>query len=230
MNLRKIVIAIDGYSACGKSSTAKEVAAILGYRYIDSGAMYRAVTFYFLEHHVSLTNPKEITKALEQIHITFKVNQKNGTDTFLNGLNVEKEIRKMRVSEMVSQVSTIKDVRTAMVDQQRRMGKERAIIMDGRDIGTVVFPTAELKLFMQADMNVRAFRRQKELLERGQLVDLDDVVENIRQRDEIDTTRAESPLRKADDAVEVDTTYVSFDEQVDEVVRLALAKIVIPGN
>lgn len=230
MNLRKIVIAIDGYSACGKSSTAKEVAAILGYRYIDSGAMYRAVTFYFQEHHVSLTNPKEITKALEQIHITFKVNHKNGTDTFLNGLNVEKEIRKMRVSEMVSQVSTIKDVRTAMVDQQRRMGRERGIIMDGRDIGTVVFPTAELKLFMQADMNVRAFRRQKELLERGQLVDLDDVVENIRQRDEIDTTRAESPLRKADDAVEVDTTYVSFDEQVDEVVRLALAKIVIPAN
>jgi cytidylate kinase len=192
--------------------------------------MYRAVTYYFQEHHISLTNPKEITKALEQIHITFKVNQKNGTDTFLNGLNVEKEIRKMRVSEMVSQVSTIKDVRTAMVDQQRRMGKERAIIMDGRDIGTVVFPSAELKLFMQADMNVRAFRRQKELLERGQLVDLDDVVENIRQRDEIDTTRAESPLRKADDAIEVDTTYVSFDEQVDEVVRLALAKIVIPGN
>lgn len=230
MNLRKIVIAIDGYSACGKSSTAKEVAAILGYRYIDSGAMYRAVTFYFQEHHIALTNPREVAKALEQIHISFKVNPKNGTDTFLNGLNVEKEIRKMRVSEMVSQVSTLKDVRTAMVDQQRRMGRERGIIMDGRDIGTVVFPTAELKLFMQADMNVRAFRRQKELLERGQLVDLDDVIENIRQRDEIDTTRAESPLRKADDAVEVDTTYVSFDEQVDEVVRLALAKIVIPAN
>ncbi|SKC89358.1 cytidylate kinase [Ohtaekwangia koreensis] len=227
MNLRKIVIAIDGYSACGKSSTAKEVASILGYRYIDSGAMYRAVTFYFMDHHVALTNPKEVARALEQIHISFKVNPKNGTDTFLNGLNVEKEIRKMRVSEMVSQVSTIKHVRTAMVDQQRRMGKERGIVMDGRDIGTVVFPTAELKLFMKADMQVRAFRRQKELLERGQLVDLDDVVENIRQRDEIDTTRAESPLRKADDAVEVDTTHIAFDEQVDEVIRMALARIVV---
>jgi cytidylate kinase len=227
MNLRKIVIAIDGYSACGKSSTAKEVASILGYRYIDSGAMYRAVTFYFMDHHVALTNPKEVARALEQIHISFKINPKNGTDTFLNGLNVEKEIRKMRVSEMVSQVSTIKHVRTAMVDQQRRMGKERGIVMDGRDIGTVVFPTAELKLFMKADMQVRAFRRQKELLERGQLVDLDDVVENIRQRDEIDTTRAESPLRKADDAVEVDTTHIAFDEQVDEVIRMALARIVV---
>jgi CMP/dCMP kinase len=227
MNLRKIVIAIDGYSACGKSSTAKEVASILGYRYIDSGAMYRAVTFYFMDHHVALTNPKEVARALEQIHISFKINTKNGTDTYLNGLNVEKEIRKMRVSEMVSQVSTIKHVRTAMVDQQRRMGKERGIVMDGRDIGTVVFPTAELKLFMKADMQVRAFRRQKELLERGQLVDLDDVVENIRQRDEIDTTRAESPLRKADDAVEVDTTHIAFDEQVDEVIRMALARIVV---
>jgi cytidylate kinase len=226
MNLRKIVIAIDGYSACGKSSTAKEVASILGYRYIDSGAMYRAVTLYFLEHHISLTNPKEITRALEQIHISFKINHKNGTDTFLNGLNVEKEIRKMRISENVSQVSTIKDVRTAMVEQQRRMGKERGIVMDGRDIGTVVFPSAELKLFMVADMQVRAYRRQQELLERDQMVDLDDVIENIRQRDRIDTTRAESPLRQAEDAIVIDTTHIAFDEQVDEVIRLALSKMV----
>ncbi len=226
MNLRKIVIAIDGYSACGKSSTAKEVASILGYRYIDSGAMYRAVTLYFLEHHISLTNPKEITKALEQIHISFKINPKNGTDTFLNGLNVEKEIRKMRISENVSQVSTIKDVRTAMVEQQRRMGKERGIVMDGRDIGTVVFPSAELKLFMVADMQVRGYRRQQELLERDQMVDLDDVIENIRQRDRIDTTRAESPLRQAEDAIVIDTTHIAFDEQVDEVIRLALSKMV----
>ncbi|HEY9008679.1 (d)CMP kinase [Ohtaekwangia sp.] len=224
--MRKIVIAIDGYSACGKSSTAKEVASILGYRYIDSGAMYRAVTLYFLEHHISLTNPKEITKALEQIHISFKINPKNGTDTFLNGLNVEKEIRKMRISENVSQVSTIKDVRTAMVEQQRRMGKERGIVMDGRDIGTVVFPSAELKLFMVADMQVRGYRRQQELLERDQMVDLDDVIENIRQRDRIDTTRAESPLRQAEDAIVIDTTHIAFDEQVDEVIRLALSKMV----
>jgi cytidylate kinase len=227
MNLRKIIIAIDGYSACGKSSTAKEVAAVLGYKYIDTGAMYRAVTYYFLEHHVSLTNPKEIVKALEQIHITFKVSAKGHSETYLNGLNVEKSIRKMRVSECVSQVSTIKEVRVAMVEQQRRMGKERGVVMDGRDIGTVVFPQAELKLFMTAEMMVRAFRRQKELLEREQLVDLDDVIRNIQQRDTIDTTRAESPLRQAADATVIDTTNITFDEQVDEVVRMALSKIVV---
>lgn len=227
MNFRKIVIAIDGYSACGKSSTAKEVSNILGYRYIDTGAMYRAVTLYFLDHHVALTNPKEISKALEQIHISFKVNSKNISETYLNGLNVEKKIRSMRVSEVVSQVSTVKDVRAAMVEQQRRMGKEKAVVMDGRDIGTVVFPQAELKLFMNAELLTRAFRRQKELLERDQLVDLDEVVENILQRDKIDTTRTESPLRQADDAVPIDTTHITFDEQVDEVIRLALGKMIV---
>ncbi len=228
MNFRKIVIAIDGYSACGKSTTAKEVSNILGYRYIDTGAMYRAVTLYFLDHHVALTNPKEIFKALQQIEVTFKINSRNKTETFLNGLNVEKAIRSMRVSEMVSQVSTIREVRSAMVEQQRKMGREKAVVMDGRDIGTVVFPQAELKLFMNADLLVRAFRRQKELLEKDQLVDLDDVMENILHRDKIDTTRAESPLRQAGDAVLLDTTHITLDEQVDEVVRLALAKIILP--
>ena len=132
----------------------------------------------------------------------------------------------MRVSEMVSQVSTVKEVRAAMVEQQRRMGKEKAVVMDGRDIGTVVFPNAELKLFMNANILVRAFRRQKELLERDQLVDLDEVVANILHRDKLDTTRAESPLRKAEDAILLDTTHISFDEQVDEVIRMALSKIV----
>jgi len=227
MNFRKIVIAIDGYSACGKSSTAKEVSSILGYRYIDTGAMYRAVTLYFLDHHVALTNPKEITRALQHIQITFKVNTRNNTETYLNGLNVEKEIRTMRVSERVSQVSTLKDVRIAMVEQQRRMGKEKAVVMDGRDIGTVVFPQAELKIFMNADLLVRAFRRQMELLNKDQLVDLDDVIENILERDKIDTTRAESPLKRADDALLLDTTHVTLDEQVDEVIRLALAKMMV---
>src|SRR5688572_4037365 len=228
MNFRKIVIAIDGYSACGKSSTAKLVANVLGYSYIDTGAMYRAVTLYFMEHHVALTNPKEISRSLQQINISFKVNSKNLTETFLNGLNVEKSIRSMRISGHVSEVSTIKEVRVAMVEQQRKMGKEKAVVMDGRDIGTVVFPTAELKLFMNADLLVRAFRRQKELLERDQLVDLDDVLENILQRDKIDTTRAESPLKQADDAVKLDTTHITFDEQVDEVVRMALSRIISP--
>src|SRR5687767_10393902 len=200
MNLKKIVIAIDGYSACGKSTTAKQVANILGYRYIDSGAMYRAVTLFFLDHHVSLTNPKEVSKALQQIQISFKVNSKNISETYLNGLNVEKEIRKMRISEFVSQVSTLKDVRAAMVEQQRKMGKAKSVVMDGRDIGSVVFPNAELKLFMTAEVLVRAFRRQKELLLRDQLVDLDEVIDNLLKRDKIDTTRAESPLIQAPDA------------------------------
>lgn len=229
MHVRKIVIAIDGYSACGKSTTAKQVAAVLGYRYIDTGAMYRAVTLYFLDHHVALTNPREVSKALEQIHITFKINSRNISETFLNGLNVEKAIRSMRVSENVSQVSTLKEVRVALVEQQRRMGREKGVVMDGRDIGTVVFPHAELKLFMTADILVRAFRRQRELLERDQLVDLDEVIDNLLKRDKIDTGRAESPLRQADDAVVIDTTHISIDEQVDEVIRLALSKAVNPS-
>jgi len=228
--MRKIIVAIDGYSACGKSTTAKETARILGYRYIDSGAMYRAMTLYFLEHHVSLTNPKEIEKALGQVKISFQVNTSGGTVTFLNGVNVEREIRDMRVSEFVSQVSTIQAVRHAMVDQQRRMGKERAIVMDGRDIGTVVFPDAELKLFMKADILVRAFRRQKELLAQDEMVDVDTIVENLLKRDEIDSTRKESPLRKATDAIEIDTTNITIDEQVDSVVRLALGRIVGAGK
>jgi cytidylate kinase len=226
MNLRKIVIALDGYSACGKSTTAKQVAAILGYRYIDSGAMYRAVTLYFLDHHVSLTNPKEITKALKEINISFKVNSKNVTETYLNGLNVEGDIRKMRVSEQVSNVSAIKEVRAALVDQQRKLGKEKGVAMDGRDIGTVVFPNSELKLFMTAETLVRAYRRQKELLAKKQLVDLDEVIDNINQRDKIDTSRAESPLRQASDAIVIDTTHITIDEQVDEVIRLALTRII----
>ena len=226
MLLNKIIIAIDGYSACGKSTTARQVAKILGYRYIDSGAMYRAVTLFFLDQHVSLTNPKEISRALQKISIAFKVNSKGTSETYLNGLNIEREIRDFRVSEFVSQVSALKEVRIAMVEQQRKMGKDKAIVMDGRDIGTVVFPQAELKFFMTADMLVRAFRRQRELLEKDILIDLDTVIENIRERDRIDTTRAESPLRKSPDSVVIDTTYISIDEQVDEVVRRAISAIV----
>ncbi|MFN3839331.1 MAG: (d)CMP kinase [Cyclobacteriaceae bacterium] len=223
--MNKIIIAIDGYSACGKSTTARQVAKILGYRYIDSGAMYRAVTLFFLDQHVALTNPKEISRALQKISISFKVNSKGTSETYLNGLNIEREIRDFRVSEFVSQVSALKEVRMAMVEQQRKMGKDKAIVMDGRDIGTVVFPQAELKFFMTADMLVRAFRRQRELLEKDILIDLDTVIENIRERDRIDTTRAESPLRKSPDSVVIDTTYISIDEQVDEVVRRAISAI-----
>jgi CMP/dCMP kinase len=225
MNVKKIVIAIDGYSACGKSTTAKQVASVLGFRYIDSGAMYRAVTLNFLDRHVALTNPKEVSKALEEIQISFKLNAKMQSETFLNGLNVEKKIRSMRVSESVSQVSTIKEVRDSMVELQRRLGKDKGVVMDGRDIGTTVFPKAELKVFMTADMLVRAFRRQRELLDRDQLIDLDDVLENLARRDRIDTTREVSPLKQAPDALVIDTTFITFDEQVDEVVRLALSRM-----
>ncbi len=224
--MKKIIIAIDGYSACGKSTTAREVAKELNYRYIDSGAMYRTVTLYFLDHHVSLTNPKEIEKALSEIHITFVINSKGASETFLNGINIESAIRKMRISEHVSLVSAMREVRLAMVKQQRKLGKERGIVMDGRDIGTVVFPEADLKIFLTADMLVRAFRRQKELLERNDLVDIDEIVDNLTKRDQIDSSRKESPLVKADAAISIDTTHITIDEQVDEVIRLSLTKMI----
>lgn len=224
--MRKIIIAIDGYSACGKSTTARDVARILGYFYVDSGAMYRAVTVYFLEHHIALTNPKEIARALADIKVTFKINLEGNTETYLNGLNVERKIRKMEVSEKVSQISAIKEVREAMVEAQRKLGKHRGIVMDGRDIGTVVFPEAELKLFLTADLLVRAIRRQKELLEHDDLVDLDSVISNLQKRDVYDSNRKESPLRQAKDAVVIDTTHITIDEQVDEAIRLATAKII----
>lgn len=227
MDLRQITIAIDGFSACGKSTTAKRVAAILGYRYIDSGAMYRAVTLYFLENHVAITNPKEVSRALESIRISFRVNAAGHSETFLNGLNVESEIREMRISENVSQVSAIRDVRLAMVDQQRKLGKHKGVVMDGRDIGTVVFPDAELKVFLVADMQVRAYRRQQELLQKGELVDFDAIVENLTKRDKIDSTRTESPLVKAEGAIEFDTTHVTIEEQVDEVVQMAIGRIAV---
>jgi cytidylate kinase len=223
--MHKIIIAIDGYSACGKSTTAKMVAAIFGYHYIDSGAMYRAVTLFFLDNHISITNPKEIERALTQIHLSFHVNSHGITEIFLNGVNVEKKIRKMRIAETVSPVSTIKEVRQAMVAQQRKLGKVKGIVMDGRDIGTVVFPDAELKLFLTADIQVRASRRQRELLEKDNLIDLDTIIANITERDRIDSTRKEGPLLKATDAIEIDTTHITIDEQVDEVVRLALTRM-----
>lgn len=220
--LKKIVVAIDGYSGCGKSTTAKLVAAELKYAYIDTGAMYRAVTLYFHDHYLELTNPKDIEKALENIHISFVRNERTGAnETFLNGLNVESEIRQMYISEKVSEVSTLKEVRRAMVAQQQRMGRKKALVMDGRDIGTAVFPQAELKIFMQCDTMVRAMRRQEELLERGQMVVLDDIIHNLSHRDLIDTTRAENPLRRAEDAFLLDTTHLSIDQQVEIVVGMA---------
>ncbi|MCE7059598.1 (d)CMP kinase [Dyadobacter sp. CY343] len=218
----KIIVAIDGYSSCGKSTTAKQVAKQLNYPYIDTGAMYRAVTLYFIQNHITLTNPKEVELALNSIQISFRRHAELGrNDTYLNGINVEDEIRKMYVSEKVSDVSAIAEVRHALVAQQQRMGKMKGIVMDGRDIGTVVFPQAELKIFMTADPLIRAQRRQTELLEKGELVGLAEIAENLKMRDHIDTHRAESPLRQAQDAIYIDNSLMTLDEQVELVVRLA---------
>jgi cytidylate kinase len=225
--MKQMIIAIDGYSACGKSSTAKVVAHELGYRYIDSGAMYRAVTLFFHQQELDCNEPNDLTKALDNIHIEFQYNPvTNSSDTLLNGENVENEIRKMYISRKVSEISAISEIRALMVDQQRRMGLERAIVMDGRDIGTVVFPGAELKIFMTADFEVRAKRRQIELEDKGEKIPLESIRENLRKRDRLDATRKDSPLVKAADAIQIDTTHVTLQEQIDQVLNLATTKLV----
>ena len=218
----KIVIAIDGYSGCGKSSTAKAVAKALGYTYIDSGAMYRAATLHFLNNYLMASNPHDVEKGLKTLEISFHLNpETNIQETYLNGLNVEDEIRTMRVSEQVSEIATIKEIRKELVAQQKRLGKKKGVVMDGRDVGSVVFPDAELKVFMTADLHTRAVRRQAELLEKGELVPLEDIKKNLSYRDQVDSTRAEGPLKKMEDAVEVDTSNISFDEQVRLIVDRA---------
>lgn len=224
--MAKINIAIDGLSGCGKSSTAKAVAKALGYKFIDTGAMYRAVTLYVLNEAVDLTSKESVIQALEQITIDFRYNQESQkNETFLNGQNVEEEVRSMRVAGNVSQVAAIKEVRVAMVAQQQQMGKDKGVVMDGRDIGSVVFPEAELKLFMTASTEVRAKRRQAELREKGEEVALDEIIKNLEERDRIDSTRDESPLIKVEDAIEVDTSNLLFEEQVQKVLDLALQRI-----
>lgn len=225
--MRKIIVAIDGYSACGKSTTAKKVAQKLRYAYIDSGAMYRAVTLYFHQNHVALTHPREVADALRHIQIQFAYNpDTQKSETYLNGLNVEEDIRRMYISERVSEVSALPEVRKALVLLQQKTGGRRGVVMDGRDIGTKVFPDAELKIFMTADMEVRAHRRQLELMQRGELVGLQDIIENLAHRDHLDTTRAESPLVQAADAFLLDTTHITFDEQIEFVVNLAVSKMI----
>lgn len=222
----KIIVAIDGFSSCGKSTTAKKVAENLGYAYVDTGAMYRAVTLYFIERHVALTNPREVAQALSDIHISFRRNpQTHVNETYLNGLNVESEIRKMTVSDHVSPVSAIPEVRRAMVAQQKQMGRTKALVMDGRDIGSIVFPEAELKVFMTADPVIRAQRRQAELLAKGEMVELNDILENLKKRDHLDTTRAESPLVQPEDAILLDTSFLTIEEQVELVTGWADARI-----
>lgn len=220
--MKKIVIAIDGYSGCGKSSTAKAVAIELGYTYLDSGAMYRAATLHFLSNFLAPTNPKDVAKALSTLEISFLTNSETARqETFLNGLNVEDEIRSMRVSERVSEIATLKNVREELVGQQQKLGSKKAVVMDGRDIGSVVFPDAELKIFMSADLDTRSKRRQHELLETGNLVDLEAIKTNLAERDRIDSSRKESPLLRMPEAIEIDTSHLDFKDQVDQIVRLA---------
>ncbi len=221
----KITIAIDGFAACGKSTLAKDLAKKLDYIYVDSGAMYRAVTLYFLNHTIDIENPQAIQEALEKIQIEFKkVAGKN--HTFLNGKDVEQEIREMRVSNFVSPVSTISAVRRFLVACQQVMGKAKGLVMDGRDIGTVVFPDAELKIFMTASLQLRTKRRLSELQAKGyQNLDADEVAKNLLERDRIDSTRADSPLRQAKDAIVIDNTYLDRAQQLAKALSLAKAAL-----
>lgn len=216
--MKKIVIAIDGYSSCGKSTMAKNLARQLGYVYVDTGAMYRAVTLYALRHQLFKADGEvdaaSLQRAMPDIRISFQFNAQTGKpDTYLNDELVEQEIRTMQVSERVSKIAALPFVRTALVAQQQRMGVDKGIVMDGRDIGTVVFPHAELKIFVTASAEVRAQRRYDELQQKGMSARYDDILKNVQERDYIDSHREVSPLRKADDAIELDNSNLTIDEQ-----------------
>jgi len=227
--MKKIIIAIDGHSSCGKSTMAKELARTIHYKYIDSGAMYRAVTLFCLEDGFfkgSVLNLDAIKQYINDIHIFFKYNDNTGnSDTYLNGENVEKQIRSMAVADKVSLVAAVGFIREAMVKQQQTMGEGKAIVMDGRDIGTVVFPHAELKLFVTARPEVRAQRRLEELIAKGELATFEDVLKNIEKRDFIDSTRKDGPLRQASDAVILDNSDMTIAEQNAFLLKL-VAKLV----
>lgn len=216
--MRKITIAIDGYSSCGKSTMAKDLAREIGYIYVDTGAMYRSVTLFAMRNSLfdedGSIKTDELKDRMNEINISFKLNSETGRpDTYLNGELVEKEIRTMDVSSNVSKIAALPFVREALVAQQQAMGKEKGIIMDGRDIGTVVFPDAELKIFVTASAEVRAQRRYDELKAKGMPADFDDILKNVKERDYIDSHRETSPLRMADDALELDNSHMTIEEQ-----------------
>ncbi len=220
----KIIIAIDGYSACGKSTLAKDLSKKLGYAYIDTGAMYRAVTLYFLRNEINIESEAAVSSALSKINIDFiNVNGKNRT--ILNGEDIEEEIRKMYVSQYVSPVAAISAVRRLMVAQQQKMGEKKGVILDGRDIGTVVFPNAVLKLFLTASPEIRTQRRYDELTQKGQVTDFEVIKSNLLERDRIDSNRADSPLKQAVDAVVIDNTNLSIKEQLRMVQVLVKERI-----
>lgn len=215
--MKKIIIAIDGFSSCGKSTMAKDLAREIGYIYIDSGAMYRAVTLYSLKEGIfsgDTINEEELKAQINTIHISFQLNPETGRpDTYLNNIKVENDIRTMEVSSKVSQISALGFVREAMVAQQQKMGESKGIVMDGRDIGTTVFPQAELKIFVTASAEIRAQRRYDELKQKGQEASYDEILENVKQRDYIDQNREVSPLKKAEDALLLDNSQLTIEEQ-----------------
>lgn len=223
---KKIIITIDGWSSCGKSTLAKQLAKKLGYVYVDSGAMYRSITLYFLRNHVDWTDKKEVHKALKEIHLDFRPNEQTGaSEMYLNDENVEYVIRDLVVAEKVSDIAAIKEVRTFAVAQQQKMGSKKGIVMDGRDIGTVVFPRAELKIFMTADNAVRVERRFKEIYEKNPNITIEEVKSNIEMRDYIDSHREVSPLKKADDAIVLDNTNLTESEQLHKALAWVKEKI-----
>lgn len=215
--MKKITIAIDGFSSCGKSTMAKDLACEIGYIYIDSGAMYRAVTLYSLENDIfqgSQIDTEKLRNQIKNIHISFRLNEETGRpDTYLNGTNVENKIRTMEVSSRVSPIAAVDFVREAMVAQQQAMGKAKGIVMDGRDIGTTVFPDAELKIFVTASPEIRAQRRYDELKAKGEEASFDEILDNVKQRDYIDQNREVSPLRKAHDALLLDNSLMTISQQ-----------------
>ncbi|MCM5663381.1 (d)CMP kinase [Galbibacter mesophilus] len=227
--MKKITIAIDGFSSTGKSTIAKQLAKALNYVYVDTGAMYRAVALYALRKGYVGENGENsdgLIADLPSISLKFQKNEETGNaDMFLNGENVENEIRTLRVSNVVSTVAAISEVRQKLVEQQQKMGIEKGVVMDGRDIGTVVFPDAELKLFMTASADKRAIRRYKELLDKGEDVAYEDVLKNVQERDHIDTTREDSPLVKAEDAIEFDNSDMGIDEQFERIHNYSLRVI-----
>ncbi|MGL5227718.1 MAG: (d)CMP kinase [Bacteroidales bacterium] len=226
---RKITIAIDGFSSCGKSTMAKDLAKELGYIYVDSGAMYRTVTLYAMENDLisnGIINTEKLEAEMDNIHITFKFNDiTKKPDTYLNGTYVEDKIRQMEVSNNVSPIAALGFVRKALVKMQQAMGKEKGIVMDGRDIGTVVFPDAELKIFVTASPDVRAQRRFDELTAKGDTVNYNEILENVKKRDYIDQNREESPLKQADDAIVLDNSEITIEEQRRWLINKALEVI-----
>lgn len=224
MSNKKIIIAIDGFSSTGKSTIAKQLAKYLNYIYVDTGAMYRAVTLFAMNNNYinnQSFDKEKLISNLNSVQLNFKFNANLGfAEMFLNGENVEKEIRTIEVSKLVSKVSAISEVRKKLVSEQQEMGKEKGIVMDGRDIGTVVFPDAELKLFMTASADKRAKRRYKELIDRGDKVNYEEILHNVQERDHIDSTRTDSPLTKANDAVEFDNSDMGLEEQFERIIRL----------